>query len=733
MKSKKRAFIEKIINILLNVLIVIFGIILLVSMYTGIQTKILGNDHTDFFGYSIFEVQTGSMADTINAGDWIVVKLTSKVKLNDIVTYKLKKEYITHRIVQVYNGTYITQGDANNAKDDEPVDQKQIVGKVIKILPSFGILRKTLFNPSVLIALIITLFIFHFTFKKNKNVKEEKAEKDEIVDVLIKKVMVLFNKIKKLIASIKNKNKKANKTLSEVKKEEIPKDDKIDNVNIDEDDSFNNEDEDHYKDEDELDKTSFYRVVPVDADEVEDKYKNAPTKAEVEEYYKDEDELDKTSLYRIIPVDADEVDNTLLEVAKNEIKVADQNDKEKKSELKPEPEKNEITVEESETLTQLNLELLKSIKGSKKSKNVIDTAMLIKEDELNKIIDILTKDDKTYVKKATVKKTFLDAYINAKYYNYFEDKKIEQSNEKLTLKIEKTIKEVGSDIFKNYQINSAEYNDIVDIYAKYAAIFILIANFEQASGSITDTKAKNEFYKKEVRKYANDWDAEKIEGIISRIMKIQRDYNDAVKYFLEKLETNTFNLIYNKLSNKKNMYGLELEHNITFSKVYSDYIIDKTYNEGIIAEDKMEVLLTLLSIQLIKDMFLSNFNKKYILYVPNSLYTKKKKLEKLLKLIDNKYAKDNVIILVTFDDLINNKRIIEEVRKTGYKFAIVFDKDPVINNQGRGIMYVADYIFVDKKTINIERLLPFIPKDLLDNIIYENIVDKVGDFGGEDE
>ena len=30
------------------------------------------------------------------------------------------------------------------------------------------------------------------------------------------------------------------------------------------------------------------------------------------------------------------------------------------------------------------------------------------------------------------------------------------------------------------------------------------------------------------------------------------------------------------------MYGLELKHNLTFSKVYSEYIIDKTYNEGLL-------------------------------------------------------------------------------------------------------------------------------------------------------
>ena len=74
MNIKKRGIYEKIINIILDILIVIFGIFLLISIYNNVQIKILGNEYSSFFGYSTFEVQTGSMAETINPGDWIIVK-----------------------------------------------------------------------------------------------------------------------------------------------------------------------------------------------------------------------------------------------------------------------------------------------------------------------------------------------------------------------------------------------------------------------------------------------------------------------------------------------------------------------------------------------------------------------------------------------------------------------------------------------------------------------------------
>ena len=67
------------------------------------------------------------------------------VKIGDVVTYKQDNDFITHRIIEVYKDTYITKGDANKAKD-KPIDKSQIIGKVTKVLPKFGIIKKTLFN-----------------------------------------------------------------------------------------------------------------------------------------------------------------------------------------------------------------------------------------------------------------------------------------------------------------------------------------------------------------------------------------------------------------------------------------------------------------------------------------------------------------------------------------------------------------------------------------------------------
>ena len=407
MKLKNAKLVEKIVNYLLNVLIFLFGVILIISIYTGVQTKLLRNDYTDFFGYSIFEVQTGSMEESISAGDWIIVKLTQNVKLKDVITYKLDNDYITHRVIEVYNGTYITKGDANNAKDN-PVDQTQIVGKVVKVLGNLGILRKTLFNPAVLFTLIVTLFLFNVTIKKNKEDEEKNNGKEEniylLFDKLVLKLKPTFLKLKNLVLEKVKKVKlpKKTKSLEEFKKEN--KDTYAVKPIIEENSLFNKVNgvsneatkeelkmtEEELKKEEELAKTSFFRVVSVDSNEVEEVYKEPEMIPEdLNSYEFDDEDVDKTSFYRVIPVDISEIDKTLLEIADNELKSSEKENK-KKTDIEP-----EIVIEDEpidEELTKINFEMVKGKLNSQKSKNIIETAINIKKEELNELLEVLVDE-----------------------------------------------------------------------------------------------------------------------------------------------------------------------------------------------------------------------------------------------------------------------------------------------------------------------------------------------------
>ena len=306
MTSKKKQLLEKLINIFLNILIFLFGVFLLISIYNNIQINILGNDYSSFFGYSMFEVQTGSMKDAINPGDMIIVKSDSDIKLNDIVTYKQGEEFITHRVIEAYNETYVTQGDANNVKD-EPITKGQIVGKVVKILPGFGIIRRVLFNPFVLIALIITLYLISSMFRRGKNMK--------VKEFLLK----IVNKIKEKLESNGEANKEEkNVSVAQTNKEPIIlKNEVAEDISIKEVQNKEPEAEEEpllAKDAKEilensspedLDKTIFFRMVSVDKDDVESDYKTTveledeeedfelPIKEENEEEDEDNQDLEE--------------------------------------------------------------------------------------------------------------------------------------------------------------------------------------------------------------------------------------------------------------------------------------------------------------------------------------------------------------------------------------------------------------------------------------------------------
>ena len=48
MNNQKESVIEKIINYVLDILIFVFGIVLLISLYISIQTKVFKNDNLSY-------------------------------------------------------------------------------------------------------------------------------------------------------------------------------------------------------------------------------------------------------------------------------------------------------------------------------------------------------------------------------------------------------------------------------------------------------------------------------------------------------------------------------------------------------------------------------------------------------------------------------------------------------------------------------------------------------------
>lgn len=180
--------VKKICRWIFDIILFIILAIALIMAYNHIQINIKGNTYTTMLGYSAFEVATGSMSNTIEIGDVILVKLiepNEPVSENEIVVFTQDTTLVTHRIIKINGDQIITKGDANNTQDD-PISRGQIIGKVVKIIPDVKMWKEIILTPKVLIPTsisILLLWIF-FSYDKEKDVKKTKKviEEQEYID-----------------------------------------------------------------------------------------------------------------------------------------------------------------------------------------------------------------------------------------------------------------------------------------------------------------------------------------------------------------------------------------------------------------------------------------------------------------------------------------------------------------------------------------------------------------------
>lgn len=167
--------IEKIVKTIFNILIIFMVFIVIIVSYNFIQINVLKKQYANFLGYTIFEVSTGSMSGTIEINDVILVKITQDVRKDDIITFFNKDEIITHRLIVENNDKLVTKGDANTARDIA-INRSDVIGKVIKILPRFGIWVKVLSDTKVIGSVIITMILFGFAVSTTKEEKQEEKK-----------------------------------------------------------------------------------------------------------------------------------------------------------------------------------------------------------------------------------------------------------------------------------------------------------------------------------------------------------------------------------------------------------------------------------------------------------------------------------------------------------------------------------------------------------------------------
>lgn len=166
---------SKVISFILNVLLGIITVVIIIGAYYMYQVKIQKKEYANLFGYSLFEVATGSMSPTIEIGDVVIVKITKEVNVNDIIVYIDGENIITHRLIEKQQENMITRGDANNS-EDKPIENNMVIGQVIKIIPQLGTWQDILSSPEVLLLIVILIVILSIIYVYTSK-SEEKNDK----------------------------------------------------------------------------------------------------------------------------------------------------------------------------------------------------------------------------------------------------------------------------------------------------------------------------------------------------------------------------------------------------------------------------------------------------------------------------------------------------------------------------------------------------------------------------
>lgn len=270
--------------------------------------------------------------------------------------------------------------------------------------------------------------------------------------------------------------------------------------------------------------------------------------------------------------------------------------------------------------------------------------------------------------------SLVETYINIRYYN------IDQKTKNLEKNINYYLKQKVTEILDEKE----EKIKIIFYTFKYILYFDNVKEYDNLKNLIEEIVE----YRKSIS-LENEEFKDEITKLIKENEKRKQKYLEAFKsdhFLLDQIKTN-----------KKNVYFVELKNNIKFKKIYSSYSINKVYNSGLVNEQKDFIIYYQISIEILKNAIIGNFNQEYIVDFPLSILEKKQKTIRLFNIINNEMIKNNLILKFTYSSYLENKDQINEWIKEGYKVAIIIDEKYNYEEQQKMWLEIFNYIIVDQE------------------------------------
>lgn len=177
-------------------------------------------------------------------------------------------------------------------------------------------------------------------------------------------------------------------------------------------------------------------------------------------------------------------------------------------------------------------------------------------------------------------------------------------------------------------------------------------------------------------------------------------FKDNKERFSNTLVTKDFSLLEKRLYRK--LHYLELYHDVKISNLYSEFAIDKAYNSGVIAEDKLFITYILASALVLNNAINLDFSRFYMVPFESSLFGKEKKCARLLRVLDNQLSKKFISIKLLYSDYCKNRVMINNLISEGYSFGIELDSKYTGNTSE---LTLFPYIFVHEDSPEYDMLL----------------------------
>lgn len=193
-REEKSGLIQKILTGVSILLCIVFSFMLICNMTIIIKGTLYPERPPSVLGITPMVVLSGSMSgdaeDHIEVGDLIFVGKTEaeELEVGDVIAFMEGKVVVTHRIIDIQrdeNGAllFTTKSDANNAQDQRPVTESNLVGIYKARIPKvgdFALFLQTPMGMVLFIGLPLLAFIIYDIIRRQQYVRKESKKTAEL-------------------------------------------------------------------------------------------------------------------------------------------------------------------------------------------------------------------------------------------------------------------------------------------------------------------------------------------------------------------------------------------------------------------------------------------------------------------------------------------------------------------------------------------------------------------------